>query len=147
MRVSQVEDFFAYECAVRFKEEVHRLVLASPEAYRDFKYRCQLWEAADGIESHISEGFYRGNPSEFSNFLRYALGSLAEAVRRVRSGISREYLREPDCKVALMWAERCSGATRGLKASQDREAARRRSARRRPRNTGRSRRSGFVHSP
>jgi len=130
MPTSRVEDFFAYECAVRFKEEVHRIVRASPEAYRDLKYRGNLWEAADAINSDMAEGFYRGNPAECVNFLRYALGSLAEAERRLRNGITRGYFEEADCKTAFTWATRCAPATRSWLRSQQREAERRRKRKR-----------------
>jgi four helix bundle protein len=130
MRITRVEDLFAYECAVNFKEEVHRIGRASPEAYRDLKCRSQLWDAADAIDSDISEGFYRGNPGGNVNFLRYALASLAEARKRLLNGITRGYFGEADCKVALVWADRCKPATLGYLRSQQREAERRRKRKR-----------------
>jgi len=145
MAPSRIEDFFAFEAAVEFKKEVHRLVRATPEAYDDRKYRRQLWDAADSIESDMAEGFQRFNPSEQANFLRYALSSLVEATRRLRSGITRGYFSDASCSVALRWAERCSGATKGWLASQIREARRRSDAAARERSRrapGRRRPSG-----
>src|SRR6476659_8448465 len=98
MRVRHVEELGAFEFAGRFVEEVHRIVRASPDAYNDLKYRSQLWEAADSVESNIGEGFKRGNPAEYVNFLRYALGSLDEARRRLRRGVSRGYFQMADCE-------------------------------------------------
>jgi len=126
--VRRVDDFFAFEAAVTFKEEVHRLVRSSSAAFADLRYRGQLCDAADSVESNIAEGFHRVNPGEFADSLRYALGSLAEAERRVRNGVSRGYFRDADCRTAFTWAARCKVATLGLQASQRRRAKQARKA-------------------
>jgi four helix bundle protein len=125
MPTRRVEDFFAYECAVNFKEEVHRIVRAAPEAYKDFRYRSELWDATDSVDSNIAEGFHRGNPGENANFLRYSLASLAEARRRLANGVSRGYFEEATCATAFTWADRCKVATARLMESQVREQQRR----------------------
>ena len=132
MRIPHVEDLFADECAVNFREEVHRLVLATPEAYRGFKYRGQLWDAADDVASDIAEGFDRHNPGENVNFLRYALASLAEARTRLEGGITRGFFEETDCKLAFTWADRTKDVTVKLLESQKRERDRRKRKRKRP---------------
>jgi hypothetical protein len=48
--ISNVEDFAAYDFAVRFKLEVYRLIKESPGATKNFKYREQLEDASSGIE-------------------------------------------------------------------------------------------------
>jgi four helix bundle protein len=97
MGVYQVEDFAAYDFAVRFKQEVYRLINGSREASRNLKYRGQLEEAASGIEGAMSEGFGRRRPREFALYLRYSLGSLNEARTRLRDGIDRGYFTEAAC--------------------------------------------------
>jgi len=138
MGVRRIEDFFAFQAAVEFKEEAHRLVRASPEAHRDLKFRSQLWDAVDAIDADMAEGFRRGNPSEFANFLRYALASHAEATRRLQSGISRGYFSADGCARALTWAVRCNSATKGLLASQYREIARRKAEDAKRKRSGRA---------
>jgi four helix bundle protein len=85
--VSHVEDFAAYDFAVRFKLEVYRLIRESPGASKNMKYREQLADAVSGIEGAMSEGFGRGRPKEFALYLRYSLGSLNEAKTRLQDGI------------------------------------------------------------
>ena len=112
--VRRDEDFAAWQLAEAFKKELFRLVRGSPEAFRDFRYRDQLRNAAGGISKHITEGFLRFSPLDFARFLDYALGSLGEAERRLRDGIELEYFAREDCCAAFQLAKRCSVATRKL---------------------------------
>ena len=123
MPVSRVEDFAAYDFAVRFKLEVYRLIKQSPGASQNVEYREQLEEAASGIEGTMSEGFGRSRPKEFALYLRYSLGSLQEAKTRLQDGIDRGYFRQAACEPAFTWAERCRVTTRALWRSQERKAA------------------------
>ena len=148
MAVHNVEEFGAWDFAGEFKEAVYALIRGSISAQRAYKFRDQTEDAAGGIERAMAEGFARRNPAEFASFLRYALGSLAEATNCVRDGIQRGYFEEKQCAAAWTWAERCKSALNRLYESQLREAERRRRARRkrnhpwRPRSppTNRSRR-------
>ncbi len=123
MPVSHVEDFAAYDFAVRFKLEVYRLIRESPGALKNLKYREQLQDAASGIEGAMSEGFGRGRPKEFALYLRYSLGSINEAKTRLQDGIDCGYFRQAACEQAFTWAERCRVTTRALWRSQERKAA------------------------
>jgi four helix bundle protein len=123
MAVTQVEDFAAYEFAVRFKLEVYRLIKESHGASKNQSYREQLEDAASGIEGAMSEGFGRRRPKEFALYLRYSLGSLNESRTRLRDGIHRGYFLEAACQQAFFWAERCDRATTELWPSQERKAA------------------------
>jgi len=60
MTVTHVEDFAAYEFAVRFKLEVYRLIKESRGASTNQSYREQLEDAASGIEGAMSEGSAEG---------------------------------------------------------------------------------------
>ena len=142
MGVRRIDDMVAYQFAVEFKTEVYRLIRESPEACRDLKYRSQLSDAADGVDGNMTEGFRRCSPGELAAFLRYALGSLAEAETRLRNGILRGYFRDEHCHGAFVWARRCRAATLGWHASQRREHERRKALRSKgtggqgPRSTG-----------
>ncbi len=117
MSAKCVEDLIAFQLAVDFKLEVYRVLEASSKARSDFRYKGQLCDAASGIEADLDEGFNRNVPGEFAQFIRYALGSLAEARRRLRDGIHRRYFTEEDCREAFGLAKRCSDATRKLHSS------------------------------
>ena len=133
MGLRRVEDFYAFQLAVRFSECVLQLVRASPAAMRDFRLRDQLLDAADSAPSDITEGFSRCNPGDFARFLDYAMGSLAEAERWLKAGIARGYFDPAACETPLRYKRRAWKAALNLKQSQVREAARRRAAKRPPR--------------
>ena len=131
MGARRVGDLVAYQWARAFKVEVYRLFDTSPKAQSDLRFRDQLFEAAASIEANIAEGFARFVPGELANFLRYALGSLAECRTRLDDGVARGHFRPADIERALVFAARCESATRALRASQQRLKDQRRSQRRR----------------
>jgi len=99
---------------------VHRGVLGSPGAARDWRYRSQVLDASTGVPANISEGFLRYSPRDFARFLDYGLASLAEAERRLHTGIRRGYFTEAECAPVLRLAKRCLVATVRLRRSQKR---------------------------
>jgi four helix bundle protein len=132
--IERVEDLIAFQFAEEFKLAVYDLIERFPVVQRSFKYREQLDDSASGIERAVAEGFGRRNPAEFAQFLRYALGSLAEATTCLRDGVQRKFFTEADCDVALTWSRRCERALQNLHARQRRRAAEARARqKRRPR--------------
>jgi four helix bundle protein len=126
MPVQRIEDLIAFQFAGEFKLAVYDVIERHPDVKRSFKYREQLDDAASGIERAVAEGFGRNHPGEFVQFLRYALGSLAEATTCLRDGIHRHFFTEADCITAFAWGSRCERALQNLLASQRRRAAARR---------------------
>lgn len=53
--VKRLEDLKAWQLARAFKLEVYRLVKSRPEAYRDFRFRSQIFDSAAGNEMNIAE--------------------------------------------------------------------------------------------
>jgi four helix bundle protein len=110
MGVKRIEDLIAWQLAVEFKDEVHRLIAGSKSAQRDFRFLAQICDALVGTESNTVEGFHRNRPREFAQFLRYARSSHAEAETRLKDGIARGYFKQIDCENALRLAKRCGQA-------------------------------------
>jgi four helix bundle protein len=110
MGVKRIEDLIAWQLAVEFKGEVHRLIAGSKLAQRDFLFVTQLCNALVGTESNTVEGFHRNRTREFAQFLRYARSSHAEAETRLKDGIARGYFKHADCEKALHLAKRCGQA-------------------------------------
>ena len=110
MGVKRVEELFAWQLAVEFKNEVYNLIARSDEARRNIRFRDQLCDAALGTESNIVEGFLRNTPRSFALFLRYARSSHGEAETRLKDGIKRGYFKQEDCEKALRLAKRCGQA-------------------------------------
>jgi four helix bundle protein len=118
MVVRKYEDFVAFQLAERFKSEVFRIVKTSPEAMRDLRFKSQLFGAASGPGKHIAEGFLRRSPRAFALFLDYALGSVAEAQRRLGDGVELDYYENAICQPAFRLGWRCFKATARLKQTQ-----------------------------
>jgi four helix bundle protein len=126
MGVRRDIDLIAWQLAESFKRQVYELVLASGRAGGDLRYRGQLLEAARSVPANLSEGFLRCSAGEFSRFCGYALGSLAEAERRLHDGIHLGHLDAAECQHAFRLARRSAMAILRLKQSQDRYRRRRR---------------------
>jgi len=114
MVVKRLEDLVAFQLALEFKRSTYALVHSSPAANNDLRFKSQLFDSAASVEANIAEGWRRFAPGEMAQFLRYALGSLEEAKRRVQDGIDRGYFRPDDCEAALTLARRCGAATMAL---------------------------------
>jgi len=118
MGVRRYHDLIAWQLADALHAQIYELVLKSPGARNDLRYKSQILEAADGVDSNIVEGFLRFSPGDFKRFLDYAFSSLGEAERRLRHGIARGYFSEDACGHALRLARRCGPAIVRLKQSQ-----------------------------
>jgi four helix bundle protein len=114
MVAKRLEELVAFQLALEFKRLAYALLERSQEANRDFRFRNQLCDSISSVEANIAEGWRRFAPGEMAQFLRYALGSLEEAKRRIQDGIDRGYFRAADCQEALTFARRCGAATMAL---------------------------------
>jgi hypothetical protein len=85
--VKKRDELMAYQLCVRFKRGVYALVRKHPEAYRDYKWREQLWSAVADAE---------------------------EAQRRLIDGVHRGYYTEAECEPVLVLGRRSGAATMGL---------------------------------
>jgi four helix bundle protein len=120
MGVRRYQDLFAWQTAEGFKLEVYRVVMGSPPARADLRYRSQILDAASSVVSNIIEGFLRCSPGDFARFLDYALASLGEAERRLHDGVQLGYFPASECAEAFRFARRCATACVRLKQSQKR---------------------------
>jgi four helix bundle protein len=97
--------------------DLHRQVaaLVARQSVQDNrKFRDQLIAAAASGASNIAEGFARNSDPEFINFLRYALGSIAETVTRLLEGRHLGYFDAKELEGPLCLAQRATAATKGL---------------------------------
>ena len=122
MAIRGVDDLVVYRLAREFKLATYELVRTSASAQQDFNYRAQLQDAASSVESNIAEGYHRGSAAEAVLFLRYALGSLAEARTRLIDGADCGHWPLAACSRALDWADRCRRATEAYRRTQARFA-------------------------
>src|SRR5579871_6483852 len=75
--IRRFEDLIAWQKARTLTAAVYRVTAEGPFS-RDFALRDQIRRAAISVMSNIAEGFERGKPTEFHNFLCIAKGSCAE---------------------------------------------------------------------
>ena len=135
MGIKRVEDLVAFQRAVAFKEGIYALVHSNPNAYRDWKWRAQLFDAALGVDSNIAEGWARRGAAQICVFLVYAHGSLDEARKRLDDGVRRGHYTAEQCAPLIVHERICGKAIRALKASLQpfiRKPPRRPPTRRRP---------------
>ncbi|HEX6322430.1 MAG TPA: four helix bundle protein, partial [Vicinamibacterales bacterium] len=64
-------ELVAYQLSMDLKQQVFRLLYNSPAA-KDLKLAGQISDAVSSLPSDIAEGYYRFNPAEFANFVKYA---------------------------------------------------------------------------
>ena len=120
------QELSAWKVADLFRRLVFRMVLGSPGAKTDFRFRTQLLEAARSVPANLAEGFRRNSPGDFARFIDYSLGSLAEAEERLTDGLLLGYFSETDHDAAFVLAKRTLTASVRLKHSQLKYAAERR---------------------
>jgi four helix bundle protein len=72
------QDLVAWQKAMDLVVAVYRLTADLPPEER-FGLTAQLRRAAVSIPSNIAEGQVKSSPRDFSRFLEYSLGSLAES--------------------------------------------------------------------
>ena len=76
-KIERFEDLIAWQKARILTRHIYQINCEGTFA-RDFGLRDQIRRAAVSIMSNIAEGFERGKPSEFHQFLSIAKGSCAE---------------------------------------------------------------------
>jgi len=76
-KIGRFEDFIAWQKARNLTAEIY-VVTDRGSFARDFALKHQIRRASISIMSNIAEGFERGRPSEFHQFLCVAKASCAE---------------------------------------------------------------------
>src|SRR5882762_9682776 len=76
-KIEKFEDLIAWQKARKLTPQIYKATNL-PAFSRDFGLKDQIRRTAVSIMSNIAEGFERGRPSEFHQFLSIAKGSCAE---------------------------------------------------------------------
>src|SRR5215213_2003390 len=76
-KVERFEDLIAWQKARALTRDIYNFT-AQGRFSKDFGLKNQIQRAAVSIMSNIAEGFERGKPSEFHQFLSVAKASCAE---------------------------------------------------------------------
>ena len=121
MALYTLDELVAYQLSMELKKQVLELIYSSP-AQHDSKLASQIGDAASSVPSNISEGYYRFNPAEFAQFVKYARGSLQEVRTRLPDGVAKRHYTEADIAEMLKLAERLAQVLGGLYFSLKRQA-------------------------
>ena len=97
------KDFTGLE-AWRSADRLRRFILDQTRngpAARDFKFKDQIRDAADGTTRNLAEGFGRYRHKDFARFVIYAIGSADEVKDQIRSAKLRGLFSDEICDTAL----------------------------------------------
>src|ERR1051325_5404568 len=92
-KVERFEDLIAWQKARALTRDIYH-VTGQGGFSKDFGLKDQIRRAAVSIMSNIAEGFERGKPSEFHQFLSVAKASCAELRSQLYVALDAEYIGE-----------------------------------------------------
>src|SRR5947208_14666126 len=118
-RIEKFEDCIAWQKARSLTREIYKITNL-PASSRDFGLKDQIRRAAVSIMSNIAEGFERGRPSEFHQFLSIAKGSCAELRSQLYVALDAGHVLEPAFAQLYAQAEEVGRIVGGLRASVQR---------------------------
>jgi four helix bundle protein len=99
-KIERFEDLVAWQKARVLTAAIYQMTNVAPFA-KDFALRDQMRRAAVSITSNIAEGFERGKPSEFHQFLSMAKGSCGEVRSQLYVALDAGYL-SPDTFATIL---------------------------------------------
>ena len=121
-KIERFEDFVAWQKARRLTSAIY-LATRQGSFARDFGLAGQMQRAAVSIMSNIAEGFERGGPREFHQFLSVAKASCAEVRSHLYVAMDVGYLDEETFKQLMIQAEEVGQLVGGLRSSVERRKA------------------------
>jgi four helix bundle protein len=113
MPLKHYQELVAWQLAMDFAEEVHRLTRSFP---RDemFALTSQVRRSAVSVPSNIAEGQGRGGPKEFVQFLNVSIGSLQEAETQLILGSRFGYVTDKNLEHVLEMSNEVGRVNNGL---------------------------------
>jgi four helix bundle protein len=118
-RIERFEDFIAWKKARKLTAEIYRIT--SEESFaRDFGLKNQIRRAAVSTMSNLAEGFERGRPAEFHQFISIAKGSCAELRAQFYVALDVGYINLPTFEVLMRQATEVGQILGGLRRSVER---------------------------
>src|SRR5437588_11500936 len=121
-RIEKFEDFIAWQKARSLTREIYKITNL-PAFSRDFGLKDQIRRAAVSIMSNIAEGFERGRPAEFHQFLSIAKGSCAELRSQLYVALDAGYVNEPQFRELMFDATETGQVIGGLRLSVEKRKA------------------------
>ena len=118
--ITSFQDLIAWQKARTLTAQIYQAT-AEGKFSRDFGLRDQIRRAAVSVMSNIAEGFERGRPSEFHQFLSIAKGSCAEVRSRLFVALDAGYLPRSQFDLLMAAAVEVARIVGGLRAGVERK--------------------------
>jgi four helix bundle protein len=118
-KIERFEDFIAWQKARKLTSNIYQ-VSNIGEFARDFGLKDQIRRAGVSVMSNIAEGFERGRPTEFHQFLSVAKGSCAELRSQLYVALDVGYVIDDDFRALMTQAIEVGQILGGLRASVER---------------------------
>ena len=119
--IRRFEDIEAWKLARELLQELKPDVL-SPPLSNDFRLAAQIRDSADSTMANIAEGFERGRPTEFRQFLSIAKASCGELRSHLYVAHDFGYLKPERLEYLLAKAERVGRMLGGLRKAVDKKS-------------------------
>jgi four helix bundle protein len=121
-KITSFQDLIAWQKARLLTAAICRAT-SQGEFARDFGLKDQIRRAAVSVMSNIAEGFERGRPGEFHQFLSIAKGSCAELRSQLFVALDAGYFKPPDFDSLMQQAVAVAKIVGGLGAGVQRKRA------------------------
>lgn len=118
-KIEEFEDLIAWQKARELTKAIYEATRQGAFA-RDYGLCGQIQRAAVAIMSNIAEGFERGNPREFHQFLSIAKSSCAEVRSQLYVALDVGYLDEQAFQTLMAFAKETGKIIGGLRVSVER---------------------------
>jgi four helix bundle protein len=118
-KIERFEDFIAWQKARKLTSNIYKISDVGKFA-RDFGLKDQIRRAGVSVMSNIAEGFERGRPTEFHQFLSIAKGSCAELRSQLHVALDVGYVIGDDFRTLMGDAIEVGQILGGLRASVER---------------------------
>jgi four helix bundle protein len=120
--IERFEDFIAWQKARKLTSNVYTVSNVGRFA-SDFALKDQIRRAAVSIMSNIAEGYERGRPTEFHQFLSIAKASCAELRSQLYVALDVGYIDSDSFSGMMRQANEVDQILGGLRASVERRRA------------------------
>jgi four helix bundle protein len=118
-KIERFEDFIAWQKARKLTSDIYKVTNEGNFA-KDFGLKDQIRRAAVSSMSNLAEGFERGRPTEFHQFLSVAKGSCAELRAQLYVALDVGYLSTEIFDALMSKATEVGQILGGLRASVER---------------------------
>ena len=115
-KIERFEDFIAWQKARKLTSNIYKVSNVG-EFARDFGLKDQIRRAGVSVMSNIAEGFERGRPTEFHQFLSIAKSSCAELRSQLYVALDAGYVVGDDFRALMSEAIEVEQIVGGLRAS------------------------------